>query len=49
MTQYYAVVTNGKVTHWHGDSSRASVLLTMNALVLPLGNRKPKNVEVKEF
>ena len=49
MTQYYAVVANGNVVHWRGDSSRASVLLTMNGLVLPLGNRKPKNVEVKEF
>lgn len=49
MTQYYAVVANGNVTHWRGDSTRASVLLTMNGLVLPLGNRKPKNVEIKEF
>lgn len=54
MKQYYRTITkDGKAIEiWHGDTARASWLLTTNKLVLPLGTHKPKNVlreTIKEF
>ena len=54
MKQYYRTIANDVKTIevWHGDTARASWLLTTNKLVLPLGTRKPKNVSretIKEF
>ena len=54
MTQYYLL--RDTLTHtnsyWKGDSSQAGFLTTLGKMVLPLGNRKPKNVpkeEIKTF
>lgn len=52
MIQYYITIRDGKEEYWRGKSENAGVLLTFGALVLPLGNKKPRNVSretLKEF
>lgn len=54
MKQYYRTISKdgNKVETWHGDTSRATWLLTSNKLVLPLGVHKPKNLsqeQIKQF
>lgn len=56
MKQYYRTIDKlGDklvIETWHGDTSRASWLLTNKFQVLPLGTKKPKNVPretIKEF
>lgn len=52
MIQYYLTYRNGETSYWRGDSLRASILLTLGEIVIPLGNKKPKNVSretLKEF
>ena len=52
MIQYYLIYRNGETRYWRGDSSRAGVLLSIGELIIPLGNKKPKNVSretLKQF
>lgn len=54
MKQYYQVYNpvTSTSTYWIGDSSKASFLLEFGNLILPLGNKKPKNVSretIKQF
>ena len=46
MKQYYQVYNpvTSTIETWAGDNTKASFLLQTGNLILPLGNKKPKNV-----
>lgn len=46
MKQYYLVynATSNKVDCWCGDNSKSDFLLTLGNIILPVGNKKPRNV-----
>ena len=54
MINYYRTIntTTGQIEVWKGDASKSHWLLTTSNLILPLGNKPPKNVSretIKEF
>ena len=57
MKQYYLLFdtnpnTYNVITYWVGDSSRADFLTKLGDMIIPLGNKKPKNVSretLKQF
>lgn len=52
MKQYYMVFDSNTTTYWCGDSLKASFLTQLNKMIIPLGNKKPKNVSretLKQF
>lgn len=46
MKQYYLVynTTTSKIDCWCGDSNKSDFLLKTGNTILPVGNKKPKNV-----
>jgi hypothetical protein len=46
MKQYYLVynVTTSTIDCWCGDNSKADFLLQLGRTILPVGNKKPRNV-----
>lgn len=55
MKQYYIIIKNGSHEVYSGDSSHSSNILKIarsGDVILPLGNRKPKNINadcIKSF
>ena len=54
MKQYYQLYdTTFHTSHyWCGDSSKAQFITKLGMMVIPLGNKKPRNVSretIKEF
>lgn len=46
MKQYYLVynATASTIECWTGDNLKADFLLTLGKTILPVGNKKPRNV-----
>lgn len=46
MKQYYLIynATTSTIDCWCGDNSKADFLLTLGNVILPVGNKKPRNV-----
>lgn len=55
MKQYYIIIKNGSHEVYSGDSSHSANILKIarsGDVILPLGNRKPKNIDanyIKSF
>ena len=46
MVNYYKLIDTitGKIEYWKGDTSSSSWLLHTSKMIVPLGNKLPKNV-----
>ena len=54
MINYYKIINTNTHTieYWKGDTSKSSWLLSTSNLIIPLGNKLPKNVSretLKQF
>lgn len=53
MKQYYLLINTLTTSeYWTGDNTKVTFLLNTNNLIIPLGNKKPKNVSretLKQF